>query len=409
MVVGLPKACDGRGPRGRMTALTAMILVSGLAGPGAAETIVLKNGNFVEGKITRQTETSVRIKTCFGERSLQRKEIDQIVESGKEGGDETAGSFETLPAAEKTIRNAETLYDLKQFDRALERLEPLRDYQDDKTIRMRVDWLTIEIHERSERWDEARKLLVEKKSRGTPPEAKRAQAHLEIFDANAEYDLRYVGKRPAGEFIRSDEVRNRAKEPNSLREVNIMRLALEEYCDQLLAVDKTSVRAFGEKLQGQTTYDAVKKAPGSGDFAAALPYLKELYAAEEGLFKARAILGDYGAAYELDLIRTELVHLFGVGIRLVTELFAESPETFNPQSDPRSGRLTPQGQQEWRRRCEEFITKAQPVSRLIDYMIKRTEPYPLQLRDFRELLGDINQRLEETIKAVKQAKDRAYA
>jgi hypothetical protein len=58
--------------------LPAVLFVGGAA---RAETIVLKDGTFIEGKITLQTSTSVHVDTRFGVRAFARKEIDQIVES----------------------------------------------------------------------------------------------------------------------------------------------------------------------------------------------------------------------------------------------------------------------------------------------------------------------------------------
>jgi hypothetical protein len=273
---------------------------------------------------------------------------------------------------------------------------------------MRVDWLVIEINERLGNWTEVKKLLEAKKAGGAPPEKIRAQAHLDIFEVNPEFDLRFVGERPAREFIRDESLRNRAKERDALKDVDIMSLALEEYCEQLLAADKLSVKAFGEKLKVQTTYDAVKKATGSGDFVTVLPYQSDLKAAEAALFKAQAILGDYGSAYELDLVRTELTHLIDVLIRVLTDLYTNSPEAFTPPADPRSRQLTAEGRREWQRRCDAFLENAKPTIRLIEYMSKRSERYPRELRDIREITENINERLSQTVKAVKKARDRTH-
>jgi len=390
--------------------LTIVGVFTALCGPiSLGETIILKNGAFVEGDITVQTSTTVRIKTRFGERSFSRKDIDQIIESVDSGDPKAVNKFDELPAAHKVVLNAQALYDLKKYDESIQRLEPLRDYQENKAIRMRVDWLVIEINERLGRWAEAKGLLQSKKENGAAPERIRAQGHLDIFNANPEYDLRFVGERPAREFIRDAAVRDRAKERDALRDAEIMRLALEEYCEQLLLADKLSVKAFGAKLKTQTTFDAIKKATGSGDFVAILPYQNDLKAAEVALFKAQAILGDYGSAYELDLVRAELTHLIDVAIRLLIELFAVSPETFNPPADPRSRQLTADGRREWQRRCDAFLENAKPTVRLIEYMAKRAERYPRELRDFREITEDINERLSQTVKAVKKSRDRTHA
>jgi hypothetical protein len=393
----------------RVARFAAWTIAVCAAVPAPAETLILKNGTFVDGEITLQTSTTVRIKTRFGERSFARKEIERVIESVTSGDSSAVNKFNELPAAHRVVLNAQALYDLKKYDEALQRIEPLRDYQEDKAVRMRVDWLIIELNERLGRWDAARKLLTEKKDAGAPPEKIRAKAHLDIFEVNPEFDLRFVGERPAREFLRDDALRNRAKEPQALSDDAIMRRALEEYCEQLLVADKLSVKAFGEKLKAQATYDAIKKAGGAGDFVALLPYQSDLKAAEAALFKAQAILGDYGIAYELDLVRMELGHLIVVAIRFLGELFASSPENFNPPSDPRNRQLTAEGRREWQRRSDLFLDNAKPVIRLIEYMIKRAERYPRELRDFREISENINERLTQSVKAVKKSRDRTHA
>ena len=386
----------------------ALIATLASVAPAAAETVILKNGAFVEGEVTLQTSTTVRVKTRFGERSFSKKEIDQIIESVDHADPEVVNKFAELPPAHKAVLNAQADYDLQQYERALSRLEPLRDYQENKAIRMKVDWLVLEINERLGRWDVAKKMLEDKKEHGTPPEKTRAKAHLDILEVNPDYDLRFVGKKHARNFILDEETRNRAKEPQALRDATIMRLALEEYCEQLLVEDKLSVKAFADKLKLDVTYDAIKKAAGSGDLSANLPYLRDLKAAEAALFKAQAILGDYGSAFELDLLRAELNHLWIIGQRMETELERLSPENFIPGFDPRSGQLTPDGRRQWQQRCDEFVNAAKPVTRLNEYVLKRTERYPHELRSLRELLTDVGERLAQTIKAVKKARDRTH-
>ena len=385
---------------------TAWVAALAWVASAAAETFILKNGAFVEGEVTLQTSTTIRVKTRFGERSFSKKEIDQIIESVDHSDPDAVNKFAELPPAHKAVLNAQADYDLQQYERALSRLEPLRDYQENKAIRIKVDWLVLEINERLGRWDVAKKMLEDKKEHGTPPEKIRAKAHLDILEVNPDYDLRFVGKKHARNFIHDEETRNRAKEPQALRDATIMRLALEEYCEQLLVEDKLSVKAFADKLKFDVTFDAIKKAAGSGELTGSLPYLKDLKAAEDALFKAQAILGDYGSAFELDLLRTELNHLILVAARLEQELGRVSPETLNPAFDPRSGQLTPDGRRQWQQRCDEFLNAAKPLTRLREYMLKRTERYPQELRDLRESLINDGEQLAQTVKAVKKARDR---
>ena len=391
-----------------MTRWIGWIAVLGPVIPAAAETIILKNGAFIEGEVTVQTSTTVRVKTRFGERSFSRKEIEQIIESVDHADPEAVNKFAELPPAHKAVLNAQADYDLGHYERALSRLEPLRDYQENKAIRMKVDWLVIEINERLARWDVVKKMLEDKKEHGAPPERIRAKAHLDIFEVNPDYDLRFIGKKNARNFIRDEETHNRAKEPQSLRDATIMRLALEEYCEQLLVEDKQSVKAFGAKLKLDATYEAIKKASGSGDFSSTLPYLNDLKAAEAALFKAQAILGDYGSAFELDLLRTELNQLIMIAERMEGELVRASPETVNPGFDPRSGQLTPEGRRQWQQKCDEFLNAAKPLTRLTEYMLKRTERYPRQLEDVHDLFTALGERLAQTVKAVKKARDRTH-
>jgi len=386
----------------------AVIAALAFLSPAAAETVILKNGAFVEGEVTLQTSTTVRVKTRFGERSFSKKEIDQIIESVDHADPDAVNKFAELPPAHKAVLNAQADYDLGNYERALSRLEPLRDYQENKAIRMKVDWLILEINERMGRWDVARKMLEDKKEHGAPPEKTRAQAHLDILEVNPDYDLRFVGKKHARNFILDSETRNRAREPQALRDATIMRLALEEYCEQLLVEDKLSVKAFADKLKVDVTYEAIKKGAGSGDFSATLPYIKDLKAAEETLFKAQAVLGDYGSAFELDLVRAELNHLYAIGQRMLTELEAISPETFTPAFDARSGQLTPDGRRQWQQRCDDFLAAVKPLTRLNEYVLKRTERYPQDLSDLHEYLVDVGERLAQSIKSVKKARDRTH-
>ena len=372
----------------------ALIAALASLAPAVAETVILKNGAFVEGEVTVQTSLTVRVKTRFGERSFSRKDIEQIIESVDQADPDAVNKFADLPPAHRAVLNAQADYDLQRYERALSRLEPLYDFQENKAVRMKIDWLVLEINERLGRWDVAKKMLEEKKEHGTPPERIRAKAHLDILGLNPDYDLRFVGSKNTRNFILDEETRNRAKEPQSLRDATIMRLALEEYCEQLLVEDKLSVKAFADKLKPETTYDAIKKAAGSGDLSASLPYLSDLKAAENSLVKAQAILGDYGSAFELDLLRTELNHLWIISERMEAELVRLSPET-----------LAPDGSAQWRQRCDDFINASKPATRINEYLLKRTERYPQELRSLRELLIDVGERLAQTIKAVKQARD----
>ena len=385
----------------------ALVAATMLPAPAVrAETVILKDGTFIEGKIKLQTSTSVRVDTRFGVRTFSRKDIDQIVESVDDSSSSAQKTFADLPPATKAVLNAQAEYDLGNYEKALVRIEPFKEYTENKAVRIRIDWLTIEINERLGRWVVAKKLLKDKQDTGTAAEKTRAKAHLDIFEVNPDYDLRFVGKKNTRNFLFEEDLRNLAKEPGALRDSEMMRLALEEYCEQLLVEDKQSVKAFADKLDAKKTLEAIKKAPGSGELAAHLPYNDDQKKAEGALMKAQAVLGDYSSAFELDLARTEVHHLYDIFETLLEEAGRLSPEALTPAFDRASGNLTAEGRRQWQQRCDQFLESMKPVSRLLDYLDAKTERYPESLRDFRKLVVQYNDRVKENIRAVKKARDR---
>ncbi len=388
----------------------AVLLQTGLllAWSAPADTIIFRDGSFVEGEITRQTSRTIHVKTRFGARSYDRRDIDEIIEDTGSFDPEAVHKFDELPAAVKAVLNARAEYDLGQYEDALKRLEAYRDYRGNKAIRIRIDWLIIEINERLGNWDAARRLLNGKKKDGTPREKIRAEAHLAIFEANSGYDLRYVGHKHARNFIKDKELRNRARQPGILKEYEFMRIALEEASEQLLVEDEMSVKTFADKLDTEATYQACEELPRSGDVARHLPYIDGLRRAEATLAKARSILPDYGSAFELDLVRTELSHLLPILERLSEDASALSPETYIPPFERRTGRLTKEGRARWRRRCDEFLTAAVPVTRLLEYMTDKVNNYPKTMRDLRKLLLDWSKRHQQAVKAVRRARNRTH-
>ena len=387
----------------RMRSLAILLAACGVA---AGETVLLKDGTFFEGKIAVQTSRSIRLDTRFGARTFQRNEIEEIIPTGS--AVEPTADFASLSAAAKAILNAQADYQLGEYEKALGRIEPLKEFDGDEGLRIQRDWLIIEINERLGRWDTAKRLLKEKAEKGAPPERIRVRAHLDVFESNPEYDLRFIGEKHARNFIQAEELRNQAREAGSLRAAKVMRAALEEYCEQLLVEDKLSVKAFAEKLDLEATYKTVVESWNRGDIGEALPYMQDLRAAEASLTKAQSILGDYGVAFEFDLSRTEMYHLVLVVFRLAEEAFANSPENFTPASDPRSGQLTGEGRRQWQERCDEFLKRAQPLFAVLEYMRTRVDLFPSGLRDLSDFLDDLRERLDETIKAVKKAKGRTH-
>ncbi len=388
----------------RATSFLVGVLIAVAAQAGTI--VVLKDGSWVEGKITRQTSRMIHVETRFGARTFRRADIEEIIEGTDSLDPDAVNKFSEIPAPIKAVLNAQAEYDLGRYEKALARLEPWRDYEESKAVRARVDWLIILINERLGKWEEAGRLLENKKKEGTPAGKIRAQAHLSIFKANPDYDLRYVGERHIRNFIKDEALRNRARQPNALKDHQIMRIALEEVCEQLLAEDEMSVKAFADKLDLEATYEACKNLPRTGHIGRYLPYAEDLTRAEASLAKAQAILGDYGSAFELDLARSELTHLMPVVMRLFNEAAEVSPETFTPAFDQRTGQLTRDGRRQWRERCDEFLERVQPISRLLEYMVDRVNHYPQALRDLRERLLDADERLTQTVLAVKKARNR---
>lgn len=389
-----------------INAACSVVALAATLTPVRGETVILKDGTFIEGKIVLQTSTSVRIETRLGLRSIPKKEIDQIVESIDDSGSASQKAFADLPPATKAVLNAQAEYDLGQYEKALARIEPFKDYSENKALRIRIDWLFIEINERLGKWDVAKKLLKEKQESGTVAEKSRAKAHLDIFEVNPDYDLRFVGKKNARNFIFEEELRNKAKEPGALKDEALMRRALEEYCEQLLVEDQLSVKAFSEKLDTRETLDVLKKASGSGDITAQLPYLADLKKAEGSLAKAKAILGDYSSAFELDLVRAEINHLIVVFDTLLREAFNQSPEALQPTFDRATGMLTAEGRRQWQERCDRFLEAAKPLVRLAEYMESKTERFPDTMRDLNKIVSSYNERIQENVRAVKKARDR---
>ncbi len=389
-----------------MTVMRSLILTLLVCGVAAGDTVVLKDGTFFEGTITIETSRSIRLDTRFGLRQFMRSEIAEIIPGGTTVEEDS--DFASLSPAAREIRNAQVEYRLGQYDQALSRLEKLGKAGDDPGLQSQRDWLVIGLHQRMGQWDTARRLLNEKLEKGTPPERVRAQAHLDILKNNPQYSLQFVGDKHARHFIRDERLRDQARESGSMRDYAVMRAALEQYCTQLLAEDKLSVKAFSANLDQEVTYQAIVGAGIREDLQDVLPYKLALRNAEASLAKAQAILGDYGKAYELDLARLELDHLIQVSIRLYSEANQNSPENFTPAADPRSGRLTPDGRRQWQERCDEFLKRAQPLTRLLAYMKERVEKFPGELLDLHEFVTNVTERLDETIKSVKRARGRTH-
>jgi hypothetical protein len=379
-----------------------------IAAPLSGDTVILKSGGFVEGDVTLETSRSVHVMTRFGKRVFNKSEIEEIVKSTPSGGALPAEDFAVLPPALRAVRNARAEYALEQYAAALARIEPHRDYVERPAVRRQIDWLLIEIYERLGRWDEARKLLEEKKADGTQSERLRAETHLAIFDANPDYSLRFLGDVPVRNFILDQQLLDRAKQPDALKDRKVMNAALERSCEKFLLEGDFSVRRFAQSLDLEKTYQACLKLPRAGHVEKHLPYMENLKKAEASLTRAQAILEDYADAYAMDLARTELTHLATVALRMWENAEEVELGDFAPPADPRTGALTPEGREQWRQRCDDYVARLEPLSRLLAYMLERVDYYPDAMRQMRNLLEVYHQRVDNSIKSVKRSRNRTH-
>lgn len=384
-----------------------VIVVLVMSSNAAAETVILKDGTFVEGTITVETKRSIRIETRFGARTYARRDIERIVSVVDDIDPGAVNRFAELPAPLRAVLNARADYKLARYERALTRIKPFMDQPISPGIRTQIDWLALELHQRMGQWASAKRRLTEKANAGAPRERIRARAHLDILTRNPQYDLRFVGDKHVRNFIRDAATLAQAREPGSLRSAGIMRIALEQYCEQLLVEDALSVKAFADHLDVDMTLKAVRQLPLVGDVGARLPYFAALTSAEASLYKAQSVLGDYGLAFEVDLIRTELTHLLLVIQKLEPEVLSLSPETFSPTINRKTDRLTAAGRLDWRRRCDAFLTVGRPLVRLIVYMVDKAERYPHGLRMLRENLSGYHERYGQMMRAVKRVRNRS--
>ncbi|RME40018.1 MAG: hypothetical protein D6788_04270 [Planctomycetota bacterium] len=371
-----------------------------------AETVVFADGGFMPGKLVRQNRRFVYLETRFGLRIYAKKDVVEIVEDEASDAVPESTPFEQLPPAWRAILNAEADYRLGHYKRAMERIQPFLEHPPDPGAKRRLDWLLIRLLERQGKWAQVVRLLKEKQTHGRPEERVRAKAHLDILEANPDRNLRYVGEKHARLFITDAALLEETRQKGSLQDERVMRKALEEYCEQLLVENRFSIKAFADKLDVDTTYKACLAFPRAGDVGKYLPYMEDLKRAEITLVKAQAILGDYGSAFELDLVRTEINHLQDVLLRFVRELEKVDPDKLQPAFDARTGLLTPQGRAEWQQRCDETLKLAQPFHRLLEYMNERITRYPDAFQDYKEFLHAVLKDVEEAIKAVKRARNR---
>ncbi len=354
---------------------------------GDAVILVLKDGTFVGCEIVVKTSKTIRVKSIYGIRSYNLRDIDRIVEDVDYSDAGSVERFEQLPDALKAALNARADYDLGNYERAFSRLDPFLEYDENQSTRNLIDWLLIEIYERQGRWDDAKRMLKAKKKRGSPREKLRAEAHLDIFKRNPDYDLRYIGTKHARNFlvIADQYLRNKAREPNSLTEREIMHAGLAEYCEQLLQAEGFSVPALESYMDLKKTYEAVRELSPSGDLERHLPYATMLERAEESISKAQVVLAGYGDIYELQLVRVEVAHFTDVWYSLSRQMVEASPRRITPAYNAQTGKLTRDGRKQLMDQCDEFVKRGRLIVWLIEYMKTKLERYPRKLDSLIEL------------------------
>lgn len=378
------------------------------ANAGAVVTLVLKDGTVIDGEIRLRTKTMLRLWTVHGVRKYRLKNIEQIITPDSDPASLGAG-FAELPSEAQQILDARALYSLGQWTPVIERLTPLVNPRGNRSNQMLIRWLLIEAHERHGHFAEARKHLDFAAEQGEPKDKMRAEAHLQIFADNPDYDLRLIGSKRARFFL-NDEMLVAAKQPKVLATAKMMRAALEEYCDQILLSEKASVQAFARTLNQSLTdtLRALDDPDRKGKATRALPYLDDLKDVENSLYRVQAILPGYADAYELNMVRTETELMLEVIEQLFQRALAANPENTTPAFDRATGRLTPAGREEWRQLCEDFRTQTEPAVQLTEYLLEKVQRYPADLRNLNKIYEERLLRLEQMRQLASKRKERSH-
>jgi hypothetical protein len=309
-----------------------------------------------------------------------------------------------MSKVEQEIANAQAEYAMKRYDRIVPRLEPLLETEADEEQKSEIRWLIIEAHERLAEFEDAFELLEEIKAHGSRRDRIRATAHLDIFEQNPRGTLRRVGERVARKFL-SHEQRIRGKKQNALADADMMKAALEEYCYQILTDEEVSMQALRESMQHPYTLAAIREMPSrSSKVASYLPFAEDLDKVEESLERVDAILPGYAQSYQIDLVRSEADHVYGVLVELFREVMDRYPD-YEPPSDE-TGRLTKEGREEWRERCEEFAEAIRPLLVIAEYLEEKVSRYPNRLRELHLRYRNIVSQLREVRAATLRKKER---
>lgn len=401
--------------RSLMGACLMAVFVCALVQPAAGDTLVLKDGTIVEGEILRESPRFIKIKTRFGEKSYKRNKIDKVIKEDRKGSAvfslNQVRNYSELTDLAQTLKNADALYELGRFDEIAPLIEPLlgkgTEFDDS-----RIKWLLIENLERKGDWTKVDEMLEEMSQSKLESDKIRAKAHIDIFKENPERNLRKVGGIRTKEFMERD-LRNRAKVRNALQDREIMRAALLEYLNQIVRSDEISASAFGESLNPQETEKAILDVIQDKDqperrliVEETLPYLDMLRKTEQSIYKAQAILPGYASGFELDLVRTEVTHLEEVYRGLISMLSNAYPDNRDFSFGGDDGRLTADQREQWREACDQFLDISRPMTKLIEYLLKRARGFPEKLTPFIKHWEDTLERVQQMEQNTNRNRDR---
>ncbi len=380
-----------------------------------ADTIILKDGTVVEGEIVKETSRYVKMKTKFGDKSFRHNKIEKIVREDHKSSAVFSISqvrdYGKLTDLAQTLKNADALYELGRFDEIPPLVEPLLGKGTDLDD-SRIKWLLIENLERKGNWAEVDKMLDEMSKSDLESDKIRAKAHKDLFKENPDRNLRKVGGVRTKDFMKR-EMRNKAKRRNALQDREIMEAGLLEYLNQIVRNDKISVGSFEESLDPNETLKAIQDVTRDPDepdrrlvVEDTLPYMDMLRKTEQSVYRAEAILPGYASGFELDLVRTELLHLEQVYNHLLGELSGVYPDNQNFSFGGDDGRLTADQRTQWREACDRFLDQSRPMRRLIEYLLKRARGFPKKLTPFIKQWEDTLERVEQMEQNTNRNRDR---
>lgn len=393
------KAARAAGHRLSVGAAVLVVTLALQADTLRADIIVQTDGTLIEGKIIDQGQRYVKIETRNGVQRIRRNKIERVIQESAEGSAMLAIQqmpyFDRLPDIAQELKNAQALYDLERYDKIPDRVLPLvgKGTQFDE---MRIRWLLIEAYERMGEWKEADRLLRQTLEDGREPDRMRAQAHLDIFDENPGYTLRYVNGVRTAKFL-DRAMRDEGKNPNALQSRKMMEAGLTEFVEQILRDEEVSTAALQERMELEETLEVIQEAidRDARHVPRVLPYLDDLRKVETSIYKANAILPGFAIGYDIELVRVEAAHLDQVIRRLVQIVSDAYPGRRDFPVDRETGRLTPDGREQRREACDSFLQISRPTVELIEYLLTRVRPYPKEMRRFIKEYEDTLERIEQ--------------